>query len=370
MRILQISSARSFGGGEQHLVDLTNGLADRGHDIFIALSHESPIGDRIPSVTPEQIFSLRLRNAFDLKSAFQLSRIVREHQIEIVHAHMARDYPLGVLAVRKNTQARLVLTRHVLFPLGKLHSVTAGKVARVIAVSDAVARALKSQNIFSPESIRTVNNGMDFSRVDAALRHFDRRATFGRLGIDETRRLVVSVGELNPLKGHEEFIRAAALVAARCPDADFLVVGEDRTQNRENLSRLEGLCAESGLARRVHFTGWVDDLASLLIASDVFVSASRTESFGLAILEAMACGSAIVATRTEGAQELLADAESGHLVEIGDVNRIAERIVRLLSDSRERKALGESASCVAREHFGLERMVEETEVVYREALAV
>ena len=147
MRILQICSAREIGGGERHLADLANNLATRGHEIFAAIAPGSPLRSELSSLAAENIIELPMRNALSVRSGLRLARLVRERRIEIVHAHVARDYPLAALAAGRSG-ARLVLTRHVLFPLSKIHRLTLRRTSRVIAVSEAVADGLRAQNIF------------------------------------------------------------------------------------------------------------------------------------------------------------------------------------------------------------------------------
>src|SRR2546429_3040825 len=163
MRILQIWSAREIGGGERHLADLANSLARRGHEVFAALSPASPVRAELRALPTEKIIELPMRNSLNLASAVNLSRFVREHQIDIVHAHVARDYPLAALATGRR-QAQLVLTRHVLFPLNRIHKLTLRRTARVIAVSQAVAESLYTASIFAPEKIVTVHNGIDIDK--------------------------------------------------------------------------------------------------------------------------------------------------------------------------------------------------------------
>jgi glycosyltransferase involved in cell wall biosynthesis len=368
LRILHISSARSLGGGERHLVDLVHGLAGRGHEVHVALRPGAMLREQFNVLPASHLVTLPLKNALDVRSASKLARIVRERRIEIVHAHMARDYPLAALATRRNKGVRLVITRHVLFPLSKLHALSLSHVSRVIAVSEPVARSLMKRRIFPAPKISVVSNGIDLEKFDAGLQGAARAGLCRKLGIDEGRLLVGTVGELNRLKGHEEFIRAAALVRARFERADFIVAGADASPTGERVAALERLIDELNLGGRVHLTGWVEDVAPLLSALDVFVSASRTESFGLAIVEAMASGAAIVATTTEGARSIIEDGVNGKLVAVGDVEELANNIVGLLTNADERRRLSESARRDARERFGLERMVEATEQIYLESL--
>ncbi|MCA1594526.1 MAG: glycosyltransferase [Acidobacteria bacterium] len=116
--------------------------------------------------------------------------------------------------------------------------------------------------------------------------------------------------------------------------------------------------------------GHREDVARILPALDVFVSASCSEAFGLAIVEAMACGLPVVATATEGARELIEDGVTGRIVPIGDASAMASAISTLLDDAQLRNSLGSQASASARLRFSLERMVIETERVYEEALEI
>src|SRR6267154_3422596 len=146
MKILQICSARELGGGEKHLADLANGLAGRGHDVYAAVIPSSPLLAELSSVPKKNITELPMRNSLNVATGLKLARFVRQHEIEIVHAHVARDYPLAALAARR-TGARLVLTRHVLFPLNRIHRLTLRRTVRLIAVSQAVAEELHAQRI-------------------------------------------------------------------------------------------------------------------------------------------------------------------------------------------------------------------------------
>ena len=152
MRILQICSARQIGGGERHLADLANGLTRRGHDVFAALNPSSPLRSELSSVTEQNIVQAPMRNALNVSSALKLARFVSENRIQIIHAHVARDYPLAALVARRSS-ARLILTRHVLFPMNRTHKLSLRRTNRVIAVSQAVAEGLRAQRIFSEEKI-------------------------------------------------------------------------------------------------------------------------------------------------------------------------------------------------------------------------
>jgi glycosyltransferase involved in cell wall biosynthesis len=367
LKILQINSADTFGGGERHFVDLSNTLAARGHRVFAALRPDSPVRERL-RLPDSNILTLPLRNSLDVAGASQLARFAREHSVEIIHAHLARDYPPAAFAARRAPQSRFVLTRHVPFALNSLHRFALANVARVIAVSAGVARKLREQGIFPEEKITVVPNGIDFASYDLAPRDFDRESYRRASLLTAARFLVGTVGELSETKGQEDFVRAAGIVARRGLDAEFFVVGKDNTPGDPTRKRIERLIVAENLRGRVQIRGYTPDLPRLLAALDVYVSASRAEAFGLATLEAIACGAPVVATATDGSREITADGAAGRLVPVGDVEAMAAALIDLLEDEGERARLSASARASVRERFSLERMIAKTEEVYRSVL--
>ena len=289
---------------------------------------------------------------------------MRRQRIEVVHAHMARDYSLASYAARRNRQTKFIATRHVLFQLNRLHRHTLARATRVIAVSKAVANELRAQGIVSDSQIAVVSNGIDVERFSRARAGFDRAQFLRSMGLPADCLLVGSIGELRSLKRHDDFIRAAALIVKKFPATRFVLAGLDTSASGEVRKQLEKLVVDLGLKDCFYFLGWLDEAEKLLCALEVFVSASETESFGLAIAEAMAAGTAVVATETEGAKEVVEDRKTGLLVPIGDVERIAEAVVSLLKDADKRSQLGMRAMKVAQERFSLTRMVDEIQDIY------
>ena len=365
MRILQLSSAQSLGGGERQLADLANGLVDHGHELFAALRPQSALSAEFKKVAKENITTLPLRNSLDAKSARDLARLVRKKQIQIIHAHMARDYPLAAYAARRNPNARLILTRHVLFPLNRLHRLTFSNAARIIAVSQAVASQLRADKVAPAEKISVVLNGIDVNRFVRTREEFNRQEFLESWNLPEQGLLVGTVGELTPLKGHHEFLHAAAQISIQIPACNFVIAGVDHSPGGKNETQIETLIDELNLRQRVRRVKWLDNLAQLYCALDVFVSASHTESFGLAIVEAMASRTAVVATETEGAREIIRPGETGLLTSIRSPNELAAAIKSLLTDEATRLRLAESGQKDAVERFDVERMVQETEEIYQ-----
>jgi glycosyltransferase involved in cell wall biosynthesis len=204
--------------------------------------------------------------------------------------------------------------------------------------------------------ITVVHNGIDVRRFEELV------SSGGDL-------LVGTVGHLAPIKGHDVFLRAAALISARRRDVRFVIIGEEKSPQMEHRKSLESLVAELDLNGIVDMPGWRDDIPAALSSLTLFVSAARSEPFGLAIIEAMAAGLPVVATASEGAVEIIEGGVTGKLVPASDAEALAQAIDDLLDNPQERARLGQNARLAVRERFSLQRMARDTERVYREVLA-
>jgi glycosyltransferase involved in cell wall biosynthesis len=356
MKVLQICSARSIGGGERHVIDLSNGLAERGHDVCVAVAPGSPVADRLTGLPAENIVEVPLRNALDLQSAVGIARLVKRRGIELINAHLARDYPIAAAAARI-AGVPYVITRHVLFPMSRLHRKFLSRTRFVISPSNAVAENLRREGIFPSEKIVTIRYGVDPARFPLRPQPANERFTIG------------AIGNLDPVKGFDVLIRAAAIVKRQLPDVRFEIVGEDRSPDRRNEVELRELIRDLGLDETVVLEGWSSDVATKLAGFDIFVSSSRSESFGFAVAEAMLCGVPVIASRTEGAAEIISEPMLGELAPIADTESLADAILRLEADAARRDQLSSAGREYISRHFSLKRMVDETEVLYTRVLA-
>ncbi|MDD5365098.1 MAG: glycosyltransferase [Gallionellaceae bacterium] len=235
-------------------------------------------------------------------------------------------------------------------PVGWIAGFALNWSAAVITNSYALARTLFGAA--PPEKVKVVHNGVDLSRFT--------RPTFAidLPGVPEAARLTAVCGALQKRKDILTYIRSAARLRDLHPDLHHLVIGQGHMGYR---LLIEQEIARLGLRDRVHLLGYRDDVPTLLSRIDVMVSTSIHEPFGRTLIEAMAAGKPVVATRSGGPEEIIVDGECGFLVEIGDDVAIAEVISRLLDD----KALYEAMSQSARErvfaNFDLQSSVSKIE---------
>ena len=359
MRILHVSSARNYTGTERHVVDLCRSLAARGHEVFVALRPTSDWRHRLSFIPKENVLQVSIRNSFGILSAMKIADFVREKEIEIVHAHVARDYIPASIACLATSRARFVLTRHMLSPLKPFNKYALKNLAKAIGVSEFVGSELRM--VFPERKVVVIPNGLDLDSLRDRSTLRDQFRSFHV--IDPNVPLVGTLGEMREAKGQRDFLLAAAEIVKRIPDCQFVITGLDHTLDNSFRRELRRLAKVLGLEDRIIWLDWLDDTAPFYAAIDVFVSPSHAESFGLAILEAMIRGTPVVATDTEGARELLsADAP---LVPVRDPVALADAICNLLADEKQDET-GERLRRRAAEKFSLTRMLDETERIYAE----
>ncbi len=185
-------------------------------------------------------------------------------------------------------------------------------------------------------------------------------------GVPREALLIGTIANLLPLKGYEVMLDALPAVLAAIPTVHYLIIGGG---GAEYCARLKAITVNRGIAERVHFAGFQESVASYLSALDLYVHPSLREAFGLAVVEAMAMGKAVVATTTGGLPEVVVQAETGLLVPPGNVELLAATVVSLLQDRVRREQMGLCGRTRAHERFSLDASVMHMEQLYGEVLA-
>lgn len=363
MKILHISSAKTFGGGEKHFVDLCRGLQNQGHEVFAVVRPTSEWKEKLNFLPKENIIPVSIRNSFGIFSAKKIAKFIRENNIEIVHAHVARDYFPASLACRIAKTPKFIITRHVLFPMKPFHRFALNNLSKAIAVSQGVKKEL--QNLFLTEKIVVISNGVTANDLSIEKKTGLRNKFRTEFEIPFDSVFIGTVGELKELKGQRDFVLAAQIIAEKFPNVHFAIIGKDNSVNQAFRIELKRMVKVFGLEKKFLWLNWVEEMEMLLNSLDIYVSPSHSESFGLATLEAMVNQKAIVATETVGSKELLENNKTGLIVPINHPVRLAEAIKKFFSDEELRISLGKNAGEAAQEKFSLEKMISETEKIYQ-----
>lgn len=375
MRVLHVIEA-TIGGTRRHIVDVAGGLARSGVDTWLVSStlRDPPYARDLAELERLGVRRLDLpmvrpvRPAQDARHLQALEGILRRVRPDVIHTHCSKAGTLGRLASLCTGIGARVHTPHTLaFLQHEMHGGLARKLylelerglfahtARLIAVSDSEAESFVRAGLGDPARLRVVPNGVDTQRWSDPV-----PCSRSTLGIPESASMTVVAGLLNVAKGQDLAVRALAELGLESAHLVLAGHGEMRAE-------LEQLAAELGVSERVHLLGWRDDVPALFAASDLVLVPSRWEAMPYAALEAMAVGRALVATRVDGARELVRDGVDGALIPTEDVPALARawRSLLLLSPA-ERAALGRAGRERVLGRFSIENMLHGLRQVYSE----
>jgi glycosyltransferase involved in cell wall biosynthesis len=239
-------------------------------------------------------------------------------------------------------------------------SVTNRWARRVVAVSEDTARIVRQRERIAAPLLTVIPNGIDLDRFSPAGRRESARAA---LGVPASARLLVNVSHLTRVKGIDVLVEAAPAICAVVPGCFFLVAG--RGLERE---RIERRIAALGLAREFRLLGSYDDVPGLLEAADLFVLPSRSEGQPNAVIEAMAMGLPVVASRVGGVPEVARHAREALLVDPDAPELLARACLEVLSGPDLAARLGGAGRERARAEFGLPTMLRRYEDLYSEVV--
>jgi L-malate glycosyltransferase len=365
VRVLQVVLGLNPGGTERLVIELARRLHSK---IPMAVCCLDDAGAWAPEVERSgiRVTALGRRPGFHPSLAIGVARAARAHGATVIHAHHYSPFVYSALARLAPPSPRVIFTEH-----GRLSDVgpsprrrRANQVLRhlatgVFAVSENVKRHLVDEG-FRADRVGVIYNGIDIGPLpDAAARVGVRR----ELGVSDETLAVGTIARLDPVKDLGTLIAATARLSASGRPALLAIVGDgDERQN------LEAQASALGIIDRVRFLGHRDDARRWLAGLDVYVNASISEGVSLTILEAMAAGLPVVATRVGGTPEVVTE-ECGLLVPSRNAEALADAIHQLGERADRRRHRGAAGRARAEAHFMLDRMVASYRRVYEEARA-
>ncbi|HYC01360.1 MAG TPA: glycosyltransferase [Candidatus Limnocylindrales bacterium] len=357
LRVGLVIGQLTYGGAESQLYELARGLLQQCHPVVYCLSgKDQPYGQRLREAgVPVRV--LASRGSFDVGRVLALARALREDRIQIVHAFLFLASAYAYLATRLARGMALVTSarncklephpvRRAIMRQAMRSSCT------VICNSREMARFAVDNYGAPAHLMRVVYNGVDTTRFDV-----ERRAHSGlRIG---------TVGRIEAQKNLDMFLDAAERVRRQRPDAHFIIVGDGSLRQRYQ-SEVE----RRGLAAAVRLPGTTADVPGFLAGLDQFWLTSDWEGTPNVVLEAMAAGVPVIATRVGGTGEVIDHGTSGFLVEAGDAAAVTKFALELAGDAALGQRIGEQARRAARERFSIPAMIAGTRAVYDEARAL
>lgn len=373
--VLHLIDTTGPGGAESVYVDIASGLdparfksivttdtpdsRDRTHE---GISARGWLFDTLTArgVTPVIAPTTR---AFDAAFLMRLARICRAQRVDVIHSHLltssvyasviGRLLRIPVVSTFHGVMDVSTPTRQTRIKIGLLNRL----VSRAVFVSEYLRLELASSVGLRGQSSSVIHNGIDTTRFQPGPHSRLRE----RLGVSRAHTLIGAVGNVRPAKAYDVLLASAAEMLRAGILFHIVIAGDGEGELWETLMRQR---AELRLEEHVSFVGFQHDVPDFLTGLDVYVLPSTTEGFSLAVVEAMACGLAIVGTRSGGPQEIIRDNESGLLVATSDAADLARALTRVAIDLPLRNRLGATARERAVSAFSTGTMIRQYERLY------
>lgn len=366
--VLRLITRLNVGGPARQALLLTRHLADEFPTTLGAGTPTAREGELLDDQVPVRRLPLvrPLRPDVDARAVMAVRRLLRETRARVVHTHMAKAGTVGRSAARMVTpRPKTVHTfhGHVLDgyftdPVGRAFVEIERRLARqtdvIVAISEEIRDELLALRIGRPEQYRVIPLGFDLSPFFEVSE--PRGELRRRLNLAPDVPLVGMIGRLVPIKDHLTMFHAIA----RVPNAHLAVVGDGELR-----MQLEATVQRMHLGDRVHFTGWMTDVAAVVSDVDVVALTSRNEGTPVSLIEAAACGRATVATKVGGVGMVVEDGVTGYLAPPGNAEAVASLMERLLAEPDTRRRMGEAGRERVRERFSEQRLLRDIRELYR-----
>jgi glycosyltransferase involved in cell wall biosynthesis len=359
MKILHLNTERAWRGGEQQTLHLLQGLSNNGINCHLVSQADSPMTQRAAQAGIE-VIPMDMRGEVDLIAARRMRALIKKSNYDVIHSHTSHAHTLAFVA-SLGLKIRRLVTRRVDFSIFR-HSFLhlSGLKYRLmadfyVAISKKIKDVLVADGI-DAERIFIIHSGIDPERFLTDRGDYLRREF--NLGNDE--KIVINVAHLAGHKGQKYLIQAIPLVLDKIPNVRFFIIGKG-----ELMDELKRLSASLGVGRKLIFTGFRDDVGAFYRLADLFVMSSVQEGLGTAIMDALAAGKPVVATRSGGIPEIISDGENGRLVESANPSALAAGIIEMLEQPDLARKMADYGREDVRRRFSLNAMVEAYIAVYR-----
>jgi len=359
MKILFVNHASNLTGASISCLSLITGLG-KGYEPVFATREEGPIIGRLKE-SGIKSYVMRNKGFLGIKYMSMFLKIIREEKIDLIHlntltpfckyagiAGFLKNIPL-VWFVRENPL--ISRSRRLRFWLNRLSS-------KIIFVDRDTKEQLLGNGL--RDRVEVVYNGVDTGRF----RPFESDFFSKMINIDRDKLLIGYIGQITERKGLEYLIKALPLIRKKTSSFKLLMIGGHKVEDEEHFSKIKGMIKGLSLENDVYFTGVVEDVSSAINNLDIIVLPSLEERCSRSLIESLACGKPVVATRVGGTPEIIEDGLNGFLVNPKDPEEIAEAVLKLLEDGGLRLRMGKEGRLKAEKVFDLGKNLTRMREVY------
>ena len=371
MRILQLVTRNELRGAEVFAGQLSERLCGRGHQVVqAALYRLLDSSDHLTLRDVPQVELLgRIKGRIELGALVRLRTLLRDFRPDVIQANGFHALKYASLLRRMSRPKPPIIYRNISvasrwttrFCQRAWGSWVCRPVSYVLSVSEASAEDFAAYYRVPAERVRVVRRGIEIP--DQADANAMRERLRGLVAAGPEARLLCHVGGFTREKNHQGLLDAFGQLHDVCPNAHLLLFGDGPLRNE-----IQSRATAAGLTTSVHFFGYRDDARDLVAGADVMLLCSHIEGIPGVVLEAAARRVPAVCTDVGGVSEFVQDGQTGLLVPAGDMPALARAAVRLLEDDALRRQIGENAYQRVREHYDMQRTVDQFEAIYRQVL--
>ncbi|MGJ7920003.1 N-acetyl-alpha-D-glucosaminyl L-malate synthase BshA [Neobacillus sp. LXY-4] len=362
----------TIGGSGVVATELGKLLAERGHEIhFISSSLPFRLKKMYHNIFYHQVevnqYSVFQYPPYDIALASKMAEVANMEELDLLHVHYAIPHAVCAILAKQMSgrNLKIVTTLHgtditvlgndpslsnaIRFGIEKSDYVTAVSNSLIVQTNE----LLQSNKLIHP-----VYNFIDnrvYQKKDCQLLREE-------LEIADDEKVIIHVSNFRPVKRLPDVVKSFAMIAEKIP-AKLLLVGDG-----PEMSVVSRLVCDLGIRNKVLFLGKQENLEELYSISDLMLLLSEKESFGLVVLEGMACGVPCIGTNVGGIPEVISDGETGFICELGDIETIAAKGIELLNDEKLHQSFSEKAIRIATTKFGAEQIVSQYEDIYKSLL--
>jgi glycosyltransferase involved in cell wall biosynthesis len=367
-RILVICSSSFVSGAEHSLSDLIHGRM-QSHEFIVALPDSF---DECFKINGQAVYYLPFKWFYNtwnplrlfqfamsmIKCSFQLARIIKEHQIDLIYANTTKAN-LYAITAKLYTKKKIVWQIRDNIKHNALNKILMKKSDMIIPVSLFIGLQVSCDE----SKKRLVYGGMDVKKWGPKT---TRNKTLKKeLQLPNDTMLIAQVGQLTRWKNQTDFIRAAGLIRASRQKVHFLIIGDDLSKREEKYKQeLIERVDQLGMTPHLTFLGQRKDIQEVLDQIDILIHPAIDEPFGRVLIEAMAMEKPVVAYNCGGPREIIVNNETGYLVEPYDYRALANKTMALIQDQELRDRFGKAGRERVIEKFNMERYVKEMEEVF------
>ncbi len=361
-KVLQVLTDTNFGGAGMWLLNFLKSFDREKYEICVALPENAVLKDMVEELGIKVYEVKGVADAsFSRKGISEYRKLLKELKPEVVHTHSS----LSARIAAKMCRIKTVNTRHCIegkkkFPISFVYRFVNNFLSScVIGVSQAVSDNLV-QDGFPQKKVRTVYNGiLPLVEIDEEKKTELRR----KCGFSDEDIVVGIVARMEPVKGHDVFIKAAAMAAEKNEKLRFLIVGSGSCEEE-----IKNEAKKLGISDKCFFAGYIKDVNDINNIIDISVLTSKSEALSLSLIEAMSLGKPAVSTDSGGTKEVVKDGVSGFVVENCNHSAVCEKVLLLADDEELRMRMGKEGRRIVEEVFMASVMAEKTCAVYEELI--